>query len=127
MSSNVPEEVLELSYEELQSRFEYHLYEWKAQRDTALRTFTASLLFLSVTVAVISVFPDRFLLQYSSQPVTDTREFIGPIIGTFGIMFWFMFLVTSLIALYERPQSLTREAESTILNAVCPDSEEIIV
>lgn len=121
MSDDIPEEVLELSYKEMQSRFEYHLQEWEAQRNAALRSFTASLLLFSVMLAAISALPDRVLLQFSSQPITDIWDLVGPGMVGLGILSFTASLFLSLSAFRDLPQSVVEEFTPTVPNSL--DSE----
>jgi len=125
MTEEISKEVLELSYQEMQARFEYRLQEWQALRNAAIRTFTGSLLFVSVATAVVSAFPEKFLIQYGQEPITGPLDIAGPIIGSIGATFLILSFFMSLEALREIPRSPVKEFSRTIPDAVSSDFKRV--
>jgi len=125
MADDISKEVLELSYQELQARFEYRLQELEAIRTAAERTFTGSLILVSVIAAVVSAFPEQFLLQYGRKPITGPLEIAGPIIGALGVICLFSSFFTSLEALREIPQSPVKEFSTAIPDAVSSEYKQV--
>jgi len=125
MTEKPSKDVLELSYREMQERLAYRIEERNRQRGAAIRTFTASLLFISLVTAVISTFPQKTLIQYGREPITGITDILGPFIASFGAILIFASIFTSLFAIREIPQSPVEEFSSTVPHVVSSDFQRI--
>jgi len=125
MSQDLSKEVLELSYQEMKTRLDNRIQERIEQRRAAIRTFTASLLFVSVITAVVSIFPERVFIQYGREPVTGIRDVIGPLVTSWGLLCIFLSVFTSLYAIRDIPQNPMTEFSRTVPDLVSSEHQHI--